>query len=183
MKKIFYIVLLFWFSVNMSAQLGYKKFFISAGLTGQYMTAPKYTGYDINLTAIPRYNLVELSLESTISIEARPQIGVGFRNWYIYREYDEQYPARISYSLPVILNLNWGLNAEENSLNLLGFYAGVGYSISNVISNEPPYDPIYGLVIDAGMHMEGSPISHVSVMYTIGNDGSRIYSFGFYYDF
>ncbi len=183
MKKNLLIILFLITILEVYSQSGYKKFFISAGFTGQYMTAPKYTGYDINLTAIPRYNLAELSLESTLSIEARPQIGVGFRNWYKYREYDDQYPARISYALPVLFNFNWGLNSEENSMNLLGFYAGAGYSINNVFSSEPPYDPIYGFVIDAGMRLDSGPISHVSVLYTIGNDGSRVYSFGFFYDF
>ncbi len=182
MKRII-IILLLMIGLKSYSQLGYKKFYFSTGITGQYMQAPKYTGYDFNWTFIPRYNIAELSAESTLSIEARPQIGVGFRDWYQYRAYDETFPMRFSYALPVLMNINMGLNSEENSLYLLGFYAGVGYSYSNVISKEPPYDPIHGLVIDAGVHIDGSPISHISAMYTIGNDGSHIYSFGFYYDF
>jgi len=181
--KNYFFLLLFIVSVSIQAQFGYKKFYFSAGFTGQYMTAPKYTGYDINLTAIPRYNFVEFGPESTLSIEARPQIGIGFRNWYRYREYDDTFPQRISYSIPVLLNINWGLNSEENSLYLVGLYLGGGYSYGNVFSETPPYDPVQGFVIDAGIHIDGAPISHVGLMYTIGNDGSRVYSFGFYYDF
>jgi hypothetical protein len=181
--RIFIII----FSLNvffMSAQFGYKKFYFSAGFTGQYMTAPKYTGYDFNLTAIPRYNFAQLSQESTLSIEVRPQIGIGYRNWYKYREYDNTFPRRMSYSIPAIINFNWGLNSEENSLYLVGLYFGAGYSYSNVISTaEPYYDAIHGFVIDAGMRIDGSPIPQIGLMYTIGNDGSRIYSLGFYYDF
>ena len=182
MKKVIFLVLLM-ISLNAVAQFGFKKWYLSTGITGQYMTAPKYTGYDFNLTFIPRYNFVEINKESTLSIEARPQIGIGTRDWYIYREYDETFPTRFSYGIPVLINYNWGLNSEENSMFMLGFYAGVGYGISNVISDEPPYDPIHGIVIDAGVHIDSSPISHMGLMYTIGNDGSRIYSFGFYYDF
>jgi len=181
MKKLIFL-LLFATSLNAVAQFGYKKWYLSAGVTGKYMTAPKYTGYDFNLTFIPRYNFAELSTESTFSIEVRPQVGIGTRDWYNYREYDETFPTRFSYAIPVIINYNWGLNSEENSLYVLGFYLGGGYGITNVVSNEPPYDPIYGFVIDAGMHIDSSPISHISFMYTIGNDGSRVYSFGFFYD-
>ncbi len=182
MKKIF-IAIIFLIGFQSFAQFGFKKWYISTGFTGQYMTASKYTGYDFNLTIIPRYNFVELSQESTLSVEIRPQIGIGTRNWYKYREYDETFPTRFSYGIPLIFNYNWGLNSEENSLYLLGFYVGAGYGIFNVVSQEPPYDPIHGLVLDAGMHIDSSPVSHIGISYTIGNDGSRIYSFGFFYDF
>ena len=165
-----------------NAQFGFKKFYFSAGLTGQYMTAPKYTGYDINLTAIPRYNFTEISSESTLSIEVRPQVGIGFRNWYNYREYSNIFPRRISYSIPAIVNFNWGLDSEENSFYPVGFYFGGGYSYSNVVSTAAPfYEAIHGFVIDAGIRLVGSPLSNVGLMFTIGNDGSRIYSFGLYY--
>jgi len=168
-----------------NAQFEYKKFYFSAGLTGQFMSAPKYSGFDINLTAIPRYNIKELTYESTLSIEARPEIGVGFRNWNKYREYDDIFPTRISYSLPILLNYNWGLNSEEDSLYNLGFYFGGGGVYSNVISTtEPPYyDPIYGFVIDAGFRINSLPVTELGFMYTIGNDGSRIYSVGLYFFF
>ncbi len=182
MKRIL-IVLLILTGFQTYSQFGYKKFYISAGLTGQYLTAPKYTGYDINLTAIPRYNFAQLGPESTFSIEVRPQIGLGFRNWYKYREFDDTFPTRISYALPVLVNFNWGLNSEENSLYLIGLYLGGGYNYSNVFSETPPYDAVHGFVIDGGIHIDGAPIPQIGFMYTIGNDGSRIYSFGFYYDF
>jgi len=180
-KTIFLFLILTGFSIH--AQFGFKKWYISTGFTGKYMTAPKYTGYDFNFTVIPRYNFAELTKESTLSIEARPQIGIGTRDWYKYREYDDTFPTRLSYGIPVLINYNWGLNSEESSLFLLGFYVGGGYGITNVVSNEPPYDPIHGFVIDAGIHVDSAPVSHVSILYTIGNDGSRVYSFGFYYDF
>ena len=185
MKK---IILLAFFLMSYSianAQFEYKKFYFSAGLTGQFMSAPKYSGFDINLTAIPRYNIKELTYESTLSIEARPEIGVGFRNWNKYREYDDIFPTRISYSLPILLNYNWGLNSEEDSLYNLGFYFGGGGVYSNVISTtEPPYyDPIYGFVIDAGFRINSLPVTELGFMYTIGNDGSRIYSVGLYFFF
>ncbi len=182
MKKIFFLVIIFFF-FQAHSQYGFRKFYISGGFTGKYMTAPKYTGYDFNFTFIPRYNFVELTHESTLSIEARPQIGIGTRDWYIYREYDDIYPTRLSYGLPVLVNYNWGLNSEEDSLYLLGFYVGGGFGITNVISDEPPYDSIYGFMIDAGLHIDSAPVSHISFTYTFGNDGSKVYSFGFFYDF
>jgi len=182
MKK-YFIILILLIGFQSVAQFGFKKWYLSGGVTGHYLTAPKYTGYDFNATFIPRYNFVELTQENTLSIEARPQIGIGTRDWYIYREYDETFPTRFSFGIPVIVNYNWGLNSEENSLFLLGFYLGGGYGYYNVVSNEPPYDAIHGFVIDAGIHIDGSPISHIGLTYVIGNDGSRIYSFGFFYDF
>ena len=182
MKKTFVFLLLL-IGFQLFSQFGYKKFYFSAGINGQYLTAPKYTGYDANLSFIPRYNFAQFNAEATFSIEARPQIGIGFRNWHKYREYDEVFPSRFSYSIPVIVNFNWGLNSEENSLYLVGLYLGGGYNYSNVISKEPPYDAVHGLVIDAGIRFDGAPIPQIGIMYTIGNDGSRIYSFGLYYDF
>ena len=182
MKKIIFLAL-FITGWQAFSQFGIKKWYLSAGFTGKYMTAPKYSGYDFNLTFIPRYNFASLGQESSLSVEVRPQVGIGTRDWYIYREYDDTYPTRMSYALPVLLNFNWGLNSEDNSLYLLGFYIGGGYGITNVVSTEPSYDPIHGFIIDAGMHVDGSPISHVSISYTIANDGSRVYTFGFFYDF
>jgi len=183
MKKSFLLIITLLVGLNSFSQFGYKKVYMSMGFTGKYMTASKYTGYDFNMTFIPRYNFVEITQESTLSIEARPQLGIGTRDWYIYREYDEVYPTRISFGLPVIINYNWGLNSEENSLYLLGFYIGGGFNVLNVISDEPPYEAIYGLIIDAGIHIDSSPVSHLGISYTIGNDGSKVYSFGFFYDF
>jgi hypothetical protein len=182
MKK-YIIILVLLISFQSIAQFGYKKWYLSGGVTGHYLTAEKYTGYDFNATFISRYNFVELNQESTISIEARPQIGVGTRDWYKYREYDETFPTRMSYALPVLVNYHWGLNSEENSLYLIGFYFGGGYGIYNVISKEPPYDMIHGVIFNAGIHLDSNPVSHLGISYTIGNDGSRVYSFGFFYDF
>jgi hypothetical protein len=183
MKKIIIILLLI-FSIQTSfGQFGYKKWYFSAGATAKYMQAEKYSGYDFNLTFIPRYNFIEINQENTFSIEIRPQIGIGTRNWYIYRAYDETFPTRLSYSMPILINYNSGLNSEENSLFLLGFYIGGGYGITNVLSNEPPYEPIHGFVIDAGIRIDGSPISHLGTTYTIGQNGDKVFSFGFFYDF
>jgi len=183
MKKIVTMIVLF--AVMQSfGQFGFKKWYFSAGAVGKYLTAEKYTGYDFNLTFIPRYNFVEINSESTLSVEVRPQIGIGTRNWYLYGEYDTTFPTRMSYGMPLLINYNWGLNSEENSMFITGFYIGGGYGISNVLSNEPPYDPVHGFVIDAGVRMDGSPISHLGATYTIGLDGkSNVYSFGFFYDF
>ena len=182
MKK-FIIILAIIIGFKSYAQFGFKKWYYSIGVTGKYLEAPKYTGYDFNLTFIPRYNFAQLNMESTLSVEVRPQIGIGTRNWYIYKEYDEVFPTRMSYALPVLVNYNWGLNSEENSLYLVGFYFGGGYGIANVVSKEPPYEPVHGFVIDAGMYFDGGPISNINMSYTIGLDGSKIYSFGFLYSF
>jgi len=182
MKKVIQILIIF-ISFQSFSQYGFKKFYLSLGITGHYLKAEKYSGYDFNATVIPRYNFAELNLESTLSIEARPQIGIGTRDWYIYHEYDETFPTRLSYGIPVLVNYNWGLNSEENSLFLLGFYVGGGYGYYNVYSNEPSYDAIHGFVIDGGVHLDASPVSHIGFTYVFGNNGSKIYSFGFYYDF
>ena len=91
----------------------------------------------------------------------------------------------MSYGIPLLINYNWGLNSEENSMFITGFYFGGGYGISNVVSSKAPYyDPVHGIVIDAGIRMDGSPVSHVGATYTIGLDGkSNVYSFAFFYDF
>ena len=182
MKKIVLFSLLV-FSLNSFGQYGYKKWYLSLGVTGKYMLAEKYTGYDFNLTFVPRYNFVEFNFENTLSIEARPQIGIGTRDWYHYGEYDQTFPTRFSYAIPVIVNYNWGLNAEESSVFVTGLYFGVGYNYVNVYSKEPPYDAIHGPVFDLGLRIDGDPISHVSFMYTYGLNGGRIYSLGFFYDF
>ena len=180
MKKILFFLMLM-IGFQSFSQFDSKKIRVSLGITGQYMTAPKYTGHDVNMTAISRYNFAPLNLESTISIEVRPQIGVGFRNWYKYGEYKDVFPMRLSYSIPVIINYNWGLNSGDISSYLIGFYFGVGYNYSNVISKTPPYEGIHGIVIDAGMRFNGT--TQAGLMYTIGNDGSRIYSVGLYFDY
>lgn len=182
MKKVF-LILLIMIGLQSFSQFGYKKFYMTGGITGQYLTSSKYTGYDINLTFIPRYNFYEISHETVLSIEPRPQIGVGFRNWYVDNGRHLIFPMRLSYSLPVLVNFHFGLSSEENSQYLYGFYIGGGYNYSNVISKDPPYEPIYGYVIDAGVHFDSAPISHLSFMYTIGHNGDKIYSFGFLYDF
>jgi hypothetical protein len=183
MKKIYSLILFLGVIYTSNAQFGFKKFFYSVGVTGKYMTADKYTGYDFNLTFVPRYNFWEINGENTVSIEARPQIGIGTRDWYIYREYEEVFPTRLSFALPVMINYNWGLNAEEDSDFVVGFYIGGGYNYSNVVSDTPPYDAIHGPVFDFGLRFDGEPVSHVSFMYTHGIDGGKIYSVGFYYDF
>ncbi len=183
MKKIILLFIFITFYHVSQAQFGYKRFFYSIGVTGKYMTDAKYTGYDFNLTFIPRYNLIEINGENTISVEARPQIGIGTRDWYIYGEYDETFPTRVSYAIPLIFNYNWGLNAEESSDYLVGFYIGGGYNYANVFSDTPPYDAIHGPIVDFGLRFDGAPVSHISFMYTHGLDGGKIYSFGFYYDF
>ncbi len=81
MKKIVLFSLLV-FSLNSFGQYGYRKWYLSLGVTGKYMLSEKYTGYDFNLTFVPRYNFVEFNFENTLSIEARPQIGIGTRDWY-----------------------------------------------------------------------------------------------------
>ena len=182
MKKIVFIIFVL-IGFNASAQFGFKKWYMSLGVNGKYMEAPKYTGYDFNLTFIPRYNFAEISHESVFSIEARPQIGIGTRNWYNYGEYPDTFPTRFSYGLPLLINYNWGLNSEENSLFLVGFYIGAGYGITNVYSTAPPYEPIHGVVIDAGMRIDAVPVSHIGITYTMGQDGRKIYSFGMFYDF
>ena len=60
MKKIFFLILII-SGFNAVAQFGYQKWFLSGGITGKYLTAPKYTGYDFNVTFIPRYNFAQLS--------------------------------------------------------------------------------------------------------------------------
>ncbi len=182
MKKLLFILFII-AGFKSFSQFDFRKFYIAGGITGQYLTHSKYTGYDINLTFIPRYNFVELSHEATLSIEARPQIGIGFRNWHIDNGRHLIFPKRMSYGVPVLVNFNWGLNSEDSSLYLLGFYVGGGYNYTNVISKDPSYEAIHGFVIDAGVHFDGSPISHISFMYTFGQNGNRVYGFGFYYDF
>jgi len=182
MRK-FLFVLIIITGLKSFSQFGYRKFYITGGISGQYLTHSKYTGYDINLTFIPRYNFVELSQEATFSIEARPQVGIGFRNWHIDDGQHLIFPKRMSYAAPVLVNFNWGLYSEDNSLYLFGFYIGGGYNYTNVISNDPLYEAIHGFAIDAGVHFDGSPISHIGLMYTFGQNGNRVYSFGFYYDF
>jgi len=182
MKRII-LVFLFTISLHSQAQYGYKKFFSSVGVTGQYMKAPKYTGYDFNLTYIARYNFVEINFENTVSIEARPQIGIGTRDWYIYGAYPETFPTRMSYSMPVLLNYNWGLNAEENSVFLTGVSFGGGYNFSNVLSDEPPYETIHGPCFNLDFRVDADPVSHISFFYTHGLDGANLFSLGFYYDF
>ncbi len=182
-KYMLLFVLLLTFSSETFAQYGFKKWYISVGVTGKYMTSEKYTGYDFNATFIPRYNFYEFNYENTLSIEARPQVGIGTRDWYIYREYEDVFPTRFSYSLPVIINYNWGLNAEEASMFVTGIYFGGGYNYTNVYSKEPPYEAIHGPIFDLGFRLDGQPVSHVSLMYTYGLKGGRIYSLGFYYDF
>ncbi len=183
MKKIAFLYFFVVFFQLSQAQYGFKRYFYSIGVNGKYVTAPKYTGYDFNLTFIPRYNLIEINGENTISVEARPQIGIGTRDWYIYGEYDETFPTRLSYAVPILFNYNWGLNAEEDSAYLLGFYVGLGYNYSNVISDTPPYDAIYGPTLDFGLRFEAAPVSHISFIYTHGVDDRKLYSLGFYYDF
>ena len=184
MRKITLVIFLFFgFSLQLQAQYGYKRFFPSIGVTGQYMTAPKYTGYDFNLTFIARYNFVEINFENTVSVEVRPQIGMGTRDWYIYGAYSETFPTRMSYSMPVLFNYNWGLNAEENSVFLTGVSFGGGYNFSNVLSDEPPYEIIQGPCFNLDFRVDADPVSHVSLFYTHGLDGARLFSVGFYYDF
>ncbi len=183
MKKVLFFLLVV-VGFKSFSQFGFKKFYITAGITGQYLTHTKYTGYDVNLTFVPRYNFYEVNPEATFSIEIRPQIGAGFRNWYPNGNNRHViFPKRVSYAAPVLLNFNWGLSSEENSQYLYGFYVGGGYNYSNVISKDPPYEAIHGFAIDAGVHFDGSPVSHISLMYTFGRNGNAIYSFGFYYDF
>ena len=183
MKKIITLLFIIGIYFNGQAQFGFKKFFYSVGVTGKYLTADKYTGYDFNLTFVPRYNFVEISHESTLSVEIRPQIGIGTRDWYIYGEYDTTFPTRMSYAIPILVNYNWGLNAEEDSDYILGFYLGGGYNYANVYSKTPPYEAIHGPAIDFGLRFDGEPVSHISFMYTFGVDGGKIYNVGFYYDF
>ncbi len=183
MKKKIFIILLLGIYWNSFSQYGYKRFFSSLGVTGKYMKAPKYTGYDFNATFIARYNFVEINFENTISVEIRPQIGIGTRDWYIYGAYPETFPTRMSYALPVLLNYNWGLNAEENSIFLTGISFGAGYNYSNVVSDEPPYEAIQGPCFNLDFRVDANPVSHISFLYTLGNDDSRMYSVGFFYDF
>ncbi len=182
MKKVF-VFLMIIIGLQSFSQFGYKKFYFTTGITGQYLTTSKYTGFDVNLTFIPRYNFVEFNPEATLSVEIRPQIGAGFRNWYSRDGRHLSFPTRVSYASPLLINFNWGLSSEENSQYLFGLYIGCGYNYANVISKTPSYEAIHGFVIDAGIHFDSSPISHLSLMYTFGNKGNRIYGFGFYYDF
>lgn len=183
MKKLFFFLLFTAYFMQSHAQFGYKKFFYSVGVTGKYLSADEYTGYDFNLSFVPRYNFWEINEENTVSVEARPEIGIGTRDWYIYGAYEETFPTRVSFGLPVLFNYNWGLNAEEDSAYKLGFYIGGGYNYANVFSDTPPYKAIHGPAFDFGLRFDGEPVSHISFIYTHGIDGGNIYSLGFYYDF
>ncbi|GEM_PF-3340748 len=173
MKNKLLLGLIFFSAMSVFSQ----KWQYSAGLQGNWVDGKKYTGYDLNLIFAPKYTIKEFDSENSIYAEIQPAIGVGFRNWHENQGTGKDvYPSRISYSVPIVFGYNYGINATENSMSTFGFYAAAGYGMNNVISSDPSFDAIQGIVLQAGLYLPTAPIGRFGFSYTIGNSDKKTYS-------